>query len=162
MRAVVLTLSDSGYAGTRQDRSGPIIMEFLQKEGYEVIHTAVLPDGKEPLMEELCKWSDSNAADLILTTGGTGFSPRDLTPEATNAVIERPAPGITEAIRLKSLQSTSHAMLSRATAGIRKECLIINMPGSPKAVKESLEILSPAVTHGLAVLKGMAKECASE
>ena len=151
MRAVVLTLSDSGYAGTRQDRSGPIIMEFLQKEGYEVIHTAVLPDGKEPLMEELCKWSDSNAADLILTTGGTRFSPRDLTAEGTNAVIERPAPGITEAIRLKSLQSTSHAMLSRATAGIRKECLIINMPGSPKAVKESLEILFPAVTHGLAV-----------
>ena len=161
MRAVILTLSDSSYAGTRQDRSGPIIMEFLQKEGYEIIHAAVLPDGKESLIEELCRWSDLNATDLILTTGGTGFSQRDLTPEATNAVIERPAPGITEAIRWKSLQSTSYAMLSRATAGIRKECLIINLPGSPKAVKECLEELFPAVTHGLAVLKGATKECAS-
>ena len=161
MRVAIITLSDSGYAGQREDKSGPVIRELVEGVGYEVVHTALLPDGLEPLSSELKRLCDNDLADLILTTGGTGFSPTDLTPEATLAVTERPAPGIAEAMRWQSLQITSRAMLSRAAAGIRKQALMVNLPGSPKAVRECLEFILPALGHGLEILKGTAGNCAS-
>ena len=161
MRAAIITLSDAGYAGRREDKSGPVIRALLEEAGYTVVHTALLPDGVEPLAGELKRLCDGDIADLVLTTGGTGFSPRDLTPEATRSVVERPAPGIAEAMRWQSLQITPRAMLSRAEAGIRKGALIVNLPGSPKAVRECLEFILPALAHGLEILKGTAGECAS-
>ena len=161
MRVAIITLSDSGYAGQREDKSGPVIRELVEGAGYEVVHTALLPDGLEPLSSELKRLCDNDLADLILTTGGTGFSPTDQTPEATLAVTERPAPGIAEAMRWQSLQITSRAMLSRAAAGIRKQALMVNLPGSPKAVRECLEFILPALGHGLEILKGTAGNCAS-
>ena len=161
MRAAIITLSDAGYAGQREDRSGPVIRALLEAAGYTVVHTALLPDGAEPLAGELKRLCDGDLADLVLTTGGTGFSPRDLTPEATRSVVERPVPGIAEAMRWQSLQITPRAMLSRAEAGIRKGALIVNLPGSPKAVRECLEFILPALGHGLEILKGTAGECAS-
>ena len=158
MRVAVITLSDSGCAGTREDRSGPAVCTLAEKAGYEVVHTALLPDGMEPLASELKRICDNDLADLVLTTGGTGFSPTDLTPEATLSVVERPAPGIAEAMRYRSLQLTPRAMLSRAAAGIRKGTLIVNLPGSPKAVRECLEYLLPALGHGLEVLRGVRPE----
>ena len=160
MRAAIITLSDAGYAGRREDKSGPVIRALLEEAGYTVVHTALLPDGVEPLAGELKRLCDGDIADLVLTTGGTGFSPRDLTPEATRAVTERPAPGIAEAMRWHSLQITPRAMLSRGEAGIRKGALIVNLPGSPKAVRECLEFILPALAHGLEILKGTAGECA--
>lgn len=160
MRVAIITLSDSGYAGQREDKSGPAIRELAEGAGYEVVHTALLPDGIEPLASELKRLCDEDMADLILTTGGTGFSPTDLTPEATLSVVERPAPGIAEAMRYNSLQITPRAMLSRAAAGIRKKTLIVNLPGSPKAVRECLEFILPSLGHGLEILRGTAGNCA--
>ena len=134
MRVAIITLSDSGYAGQREDKSGPLVRAMAEEAGYQVVHTALLPDGVEPLAGELKRLCDGDLADLVLTTGGTGFSPTDLTPEATLSVVERPAPGIAEAMRWQSLQITPRAMLSRAAAGIRGRTLIVNLPGSPKAV----------------------------
>ena len=162
MRAAIITLSDAGYAGRREDKSGPVIRDLLEGAGYTVVHTALLPDGVEPLAGELRRLCDGDIADLVLTTGGTGFSPRDLTPEATRAVTERPAPGIAEAMRWNSLQITPRAMLSRGEAGIRKGSLIVNLPGSPKAARECLEFILPALGHGLEILKGSAGNCAVE
>ena len=161
MRAAIITLSDAGSAGRRKDKSGPVIRELLEAAGYEIVHAALLPDGVEPLARELKRLCDGDIADLVLTTGGTGFSPRDLTPEATRSVVERPAPGIAEAMRWQSLQITPRAMLSRAEAGIRKGTLIVNLPGSPKAVRECLEFILPSLAHGLEILKGTAGNCAS-
>ena len=160
MRVAIITLSDSGYAGQREDKSGPVIRELVEQAGYEVVHTALLPDGMEPLSGELKQLCDNDLADLILTTGGTGFSPTDLTPEATLAVTERPAPGIAEAMRAQSPQTTPRARLSRAAAGIRKQTLMVNLPGSPKAVRECLEFILPALGHGLEILRGTANNCA--
>lgn len=160
MRVAIITLSDSGYAGQREDKSGPAIRELTEAAGYEIVHTVLLPDGIEPLASELRRLCDEDMADLVLTTGGTGFSPTDLTPEATLSVVERPAPGIAEAMRYNSLQITPRAMLSRATAGIRKRTLIVNLPGSPKAVRECLEFILPSLGHGLEILRGTAGECA--
>ena len=160
MRVAIITLSDAGHAGQREDKSGPAIRELVEAAGYEVVHTALLPDGIEPLASELRRLCDNDLADLVLTTGGTGFSPRDLTPEATLSVTERPAPGIAEAMRYRSLQITPRAMLSRAAAGIRKQTLMVNLPGSPKAVRECLEYILPALGHGLEILRGTAGECA--
>lgn len=160
MRVAIITLSDSGYAGQREDKSGPVIRDMVEAAGYTVVHTQLLPDGLEPLggvLRELC---DQDLADLILTTGGTGFSPTDVTPEATMAVVERPAPGIAEAMRYRSLQITPRAMLSRAAAGIRKQTLIVNLPGSPKAVTECLEYILPSLAHGLEILRGVTGNCA--
>lgn len=160
MRVAIITLSDSGYAGRREDQSGPVIRTMVEAAGYQVVHTALLPDGIEPLAGELRRLCDDDGADLILTTGGTGFSPTDLTPEATAQVVDRPAPGIAEAMRYQSLQITPRAMLSRAAAGIRKKALIVNLPGSPKAVRECLGYILPSLEHGLQILKGTTGECA--
>ena len=160
MRVAIITLSDAGYAGQREDKSGPVIRDMVEAAGYEVVHTALLPDGLEPLSSELKRLCDNDLADLVLTTGGTGFSPRDLTPEATLSVVERPTPGIAEAMRWQSLQITPRAMLSRGLAGIRKGTLMVNLPGSPKAVRECLEFILPALGHGLEILRGTAHNCA--
>lgn len=160
MRVAILTLSNSGYAGQREDKSGPEIRALAEAAGYTVVHTALLPDGIEPLASELKRLCDGDLADLILTTGGTGFSPTDLTPEATLSVVERPAPGIAEAMRWQSLQVIPRAMLSRAAAGIRKQALIVNLPGNPKAVRECLDFILPSLAHGLEILKGTGGNCA--
>ena len=157
--AAVVTLSDKGSKGEREDKSGPAIQELLEKEGYRVVETLLLPDGKQPLSKELCRLADQRQVNVIFTTGGTGFSERDLTPEATVDVCDRMANGIADAIRQYSLTITGRAMLSRAVSGIRKKTLIINLPGSPKAVKESLEYVLPQLEHGLGILRGTAGEC---
>ena len=154
------TASDSGYRGEREDLSGPAIKEILEREGYEVISMDILPDDQVMLAGKLQEIADSEKAELILTTGGTGFSERDVTPEATEEVIERKVPGIPEAIRAYSMTITKRAMLSRATAGIRGKTLIVNLPGSPKAVRESLEYIIDALAHGLEILSGEARDCA--
>lgn len=161
-RAAIITLSDSGYRGEREDKSGPVIREILEKEGYGITFTELLPDDRAMIAGKLQEIADSGSTDLILTTGGTGFSQRDVTPEATEEVIERRVPGIPEAMRAYSMTITKRAMLSRATAGIRGTTLIINLPGSPKAVRESLEYIIEALGHGLEILSGEATDCAAK
>lgn len=160
-RAAVLTVSDRSSRGERPDTSGPILVELLQNAGYEIVHTAIVPDEREMIEKTLKDIADQHAADLILTTGGTGFSPRDVTPEATLAVCDRLTPGIPEAMRYASLQITPRAMLSRAQAGIRKQTLIVNLPGSPKAARENLESILPSLSHGLEMLSGRPADCAA-
>lgn len=160
--AAVITLSDKGAAGEREDKSGPLIKEMLEKEGYDVIETLLLPDGEPALKQQLMRLSDQRQVNVIFTTGGTGFSERDVTPEATQAVCDRMAMGIADAIRQYSLTITGRAMLSRAVSGIRKKTLIVNLPGSPKAVKESLEYALPHLGHGLGILRGTDGECGNE
>ncbi len=157
--AAVITLSDKGAAGEREDKSGPLICEMLEKEGYEVIESLLLPDSRPRLEAQLCRLADQRQVNVIFTTGGTGFSERDVTPEATIAVCDRMATGIAEAMRYYSLQITPRAMLSRQTSGIRKKTLIINMPGSPKACREDLEFILPSLAHGLGILRGTDGEC---
>lgn len=159
-KTAVLTLSDKGAAGEREDKSGPLIREIIEKEMYLVVDQRVLPDEQKTIEETLIHLCDRLKVDLILTTGGTGFSLRDRTPEATIAVADRMAPGIAEAIRAYSMQITNRAMLSRGVSALRGQTLIINLPGSPKAVKESLDCILPALPHGLEILKGSASECA--
>lgn len=156
----IITASDKGFKGEREDKSGKLIKEIMTSNGYEVITWDILPDERREISKELINMSDNLKVDLILTTGGTGFSPRDWTPEATLDVINRQAPGISEAMRYYSLQITTKAMLSRGISGIRGKTLIINLPGSPKAVKENLECILPALKHGLEILKGISGECA--
>ena len=159
-RVAIITASDSGYRGEREDLSGPLIKEIVEANGYEVVHYIMLPDDEDMLSEEMKRIADGKLADLIVTTGGTGFSKRDCMPEATMAITERSVPGIPEAIRAYSMQFTKRAMLSRATAGIRKNTLIVNLPGSPKAVRESLEFIISELGHGLEILSGEATNCA--
>lgn len=159
-QAAVITLSDKGSQGQREDRSGPLIANRLTDAGYEVAETLLLPDGVQPLKAQLIRLCDQRRLDLILTTGGTGFAPRDLTPEATLAVAHRVAPGIAEAIRAYSLRITPRAMLSRGIAVIRHKTLIINLPGSPKAVAESLDAVWDTLPHGLRLLRGEGGDCA--
>lgn len=156
----IITASDKGSKGEREDISGRLIKEMMSSNGYEVKEWKVLPDERAEISKEIINMSDNLKLDLILTTGGTGFSPRDWTPEATLDVIDRQAPGISEAMRYYSLQITPKAMLSRGVSGIRGETLIINLPGSPKAVEENLQSILPALKHGLEILKGIAGECA--
>jgi molybdenum cofactor synthesis domain-containing protein len=159
MKIGILTVSDKGARGEREDRSGPAIREMMEAAGGEIVRSKIVPDEQDEIRAALIEWSDEEL-DLILTTGGTGFSPRDWTPEATKAVIEREAPGIAEAMRRAGMEKTPTAMLSRAAAGIRKRTLIVNLPGSEKAVRESLEAILPALPHGVEILKGTASECA--
>lgn len=159
-RVAIITASDSGYKGEREDKSAPVIEEIVEKEGYKVVKKLLLPDDKEVLAQAMREIADNNEADLILTTGGTGFSVRDNMPEATLSVAEKIVPGIPEAMRAYSMQFTKRAMLSRAAAGIRKTTLIINMPGSPKAVRECLEYIVSELNHGLEILLGEANNCA--
>ena len=158
-RVAIITSSDTGYRGEREDLSGPAIKEIVEREGYEVVSMDILPDDQVMLAGKMQEIADKEMAELILTTGGTGFSERDVTPEATEEVIERRVPGIPEAMRAYSMTITKRAMLSRATAGIRGKTLIINLPGSPKAVKESLEYVLPQLGHGLGILCGTDGEC---
>ena len=159
-RAGILTVSDKGHAGERHDASGPEVAALLNPAAYEVVHLAIVPDDWEPIVATLVEWSDQEKLDLILTTGGTGMTPRDITPEATLAVLERLAPGLPEAMRAASLAKTPHAMLSRAVAGIRGGTLIINLPGSPKGARENLEAILAALPHALEKLAGSPAECA--
>lgn len=152
--AAVLTVSDRGARGERPDKSGPLIVGMLEAAGYQVIKTAVVPDEQGRIEDVLKEWADGPAPALIITTGGTGFSPRDVTPEATIAVCRRMTPGIPEAMRYASLQITPRAILSRAQAGIRGGTLIVNLPGSPKAAKENLEAVLTTLDHGLNMLLG--------
>lgn len=160
LRAYIITASDSGYAGEREDLSGPAAEELLRQAGYDIAGYALLPDDRAMLAETMRKVCDDDRADLLVTTGGTGFSPRDCTPEATADVIERATPGIPEAMRYYSLQITARAMLSRASAGIRRGTLIVNLPGSPKAVQENLEYILPSLEHGVRIAAGLDGECA--
>jgi len=155
----VITVSDKGAAGERKDTSGPLIEEMLKEIGGILNKYVIVPDDRDKIANTLRNMCDVDKLDVIFTTGGTGFSPRDLTPEATLDVIDRLAPGISEAIRMKSLSITPKAMLSRAVSGIRKQSLIVNLPGSPKGVKESLEVIMPALSHGIGILKGVEGEC---
>lgn len=159
-RVAIITSSDTGYRGEREDLSGPVIREIVEEAGYDTVLMEVLPDDREMLSKRMAEIADSSAAELILTTGGTGFSQRDVMPEATEDIIERRVPGIPEAMRAYSMTITKRAMLSRATAGIRKGTLIINLPGSPKAVRESLEYIIDALGHGIEILTGEASNCA--
>nr|WP_326184652.1 MogA/MoaB family molybdenum cofactor biosynthesis protein [uncultured Oscillibacter sp.] len=158
--AAVLTVSDRGFRGERPDAGGPLVAELLKNAGYEVVRTAIVPDEQAQIEEMLKTIADNGEAELLVTTGGTGFAPRDVTPEATLAVCDRLTPGIPEAMRYASMQVTNRAMLSRAQAGIRKGTLILNLPGSPKAARENLEAVLPALSHGLEMLSGRPAECA--
>lgn len=153
MNIGIITVSDRSARGERPDSSGPALAQAVEAQGWRVVRTAVLPDDYEGLRETLAAWADSGACDVILTTGGTGFAPRDVTPEATLAVVERTAPGIPEAMRAASLKLTPHAMLSRLAAGIRKGTLIINLPGSPKGALENLEVVAPVLAHAVGLLR---------
>ena len=150
--AAVITISDKGYRGERVDTSGPNLVQILQAKGFEVVYTAIVPDEAEAIQAELVKCSDELKIALVLTTGGTGFSPRDITPEATMEVVERPTPGIPEAMRAESMRITPKGCLSRSAAGIRKRTLIINLPGSKKASQENILAVIDPVTHGLDML----------
>lgn len=159
-RAAIIVSSDAGYRGEREDKSGPLIKKIAEDYDYEVVSMCILPDEQEMLEQKMMQIADEHLAELLLTTGGTGFSPRDCMPEATMAVTERIVPGIPEAMRAYSMQFTRRAMLSRAAAGIRKGTLIINLPGSPKAVQECLEFIMPELSHGIEILTGEAGNCA--
>lgn len=159
IRTAILTLSDKGFKGEREDESGRLIERMVSEIGAAVVKYLILPDEKDMIAKELAALSDSGGVDLIITTGGTGLSPRDVTPEATLSVIERELPGMAEAMRSEGIKKTPHAMLSRAVAGIRKQTLIINLPGSPRAVRENLSVVLPAVPHAIEKLKGDPSEC---
>jgi molybdenum cofactor synthesis domain-containing protein len=155
IRAGILTVSDRGYRGEYRDLSGPVIRELVTEQLLAQVELeAIVPDESLVIAGTLMTWADKVGLDLVLTTGGTGFAPRDVTPEATRDVIEREAPGLVEAMRAASLRITPHAMLSRAVAGIRGHTLIVNLPGSPKAVRENLETLLPALPHAIELLQG--------
>ena len=157
--AGVLTVSDKGSRGERVDESGQVIKKVLVSLGAGEIKYSIVPDERKAISDKLREWSDAGV-DLVLTTGGTGLTPRDVTPEATLDVLDRVAPGFAEAMRAYGIKQTPQAMLSRAVAGVRKKTLIINMPGSPKAVKECLEAISPALPHAIETVRGQASECA--
>ncbi len=158
----ILTISDRGWRGEREDRSGEAIKQVLAALDAHVARYDIVPDEKEIISQRLVQWADKEGIDLIVTTGGTGLSPRDVTPEATLAVVERMVPGFAEAMRAESRKKTPMAVLSRGVVGIRGASLIINLPGSPKAVRECLEVILPALPHAMEVLKGEAVECGEE
>jgi molybdenum cofactor synthesis domain-containing protein len=161
IRAVVITLSDKGARGEREDQSGPIIAAMIESQGMVVIDRRIIPDEKEMIRRFLLECCDARQVDLILTTGGTGVGPRDVTPEATREVIDKEIPGMGEAMRRASAAVTPHAMISRALVGIRGRTLIINLPGSPRGARENLAVLLPALPHAIEKIKGDERDCAS-
>lgn len=160
-RTSIITVSDRGYRGEREDKSGQAIKELLDGLKAEVIDYRVIPDEKDQIREALIDAIDHVGSDLVFTTGGTGLSPRDVTPDATLEVIEKEVPGFAEVMRAESLKKTPHAMISRALCGVRKSSLIVNLPGSPKAATECLKVILPALPHALSKLKGDPSECGS-
>jgi molybdopterin adenylyltransferase len=159
--AGIITVSDKGSQGKRQDLSGPAIAEMLAGAGIQIKKTLIIPDEVDQISEAIIQFADVEKLDLILTTGGTGVSPRDLTPDATLKVIDKEVPGMAEAMRLASMKITPHAMISRAITGIRGRCLIINLPGSPKGAKENLAAVLPALQHAIEKIKGDDRDCAT-
>ncbi|MGD2026931.1 MAG: MogA/MoaB family molybdenum cofactor biosynthesis protein [Anaerolineales bacterium] len=153
LRFGIVIISDRSSAGEREDLSGPLLKEMVEARGWQVSEFKIIPDEQEEIKDLLVEWADSGDVDVILTSGGTGFAPRDVTPEATLEIIARRAPGLVEAIRAESLKITPHAMLSRAEAGMRGKTLIINFPGSPKAVRENFEIVVPVLPHAVELLR---------
>ncbi|KZL89196.1 MogA/MoaB family molybdenum cofactor biosynthesis protein [Clostridium magnum] len=162
IRSAILTMSDKGSRGERTDETGPALKMFLEKHGYKIEYYKIIADDEELICKELISLCDDLKVDLIITNGGTGFSKRDVTPEATRKVIDKYVPGIGEAMRMKSMQITMKAILSRGIAGIRKDTLIINLPGSPKGALENLQFIIDALPHGIDILKGAASECAEQ
>ena len=162
IRVAILTVSDKGAAGQREDLSGPAVREMLASLQPDIVAAEVVPDDRQQIAGRLVYYSDVLNCDLVLTTGGTGFSPRDVTPEATLDIIHRPVPGIPEAMRAAGLAQTPMAMISRAAAGIRNRTLIINLPGSPRAVRENLETILPVLPHALEILSGQGGECGTK
>ncbi|MFC2032519.1 molybdopterin adenylyltransferase [Chloroflexota bacterium] len=157
-RVGILTISDKGAKGEREDKSGQVIRDCLAPLDSQMIKYEVIPDEVEVIAGKLAKWADDGSMDVILTTGGTGLAQRDVTPEATLSIVEKVAPGFTEAMRAETLKKTPFAVLSRAAAGVRKQCLIINLPGSPKAVQECLEVILPVIPHAVEIIKGEVTE----
>jgi molybdopterin adenylyltransferase len=158
-RVGVLTVSDRASRGLREDSVGPVLVELLTSPGFQVVWTATVPDEEEGIRSVLTLWADHEGADLVLTTGGTGVSPRDVTPEATLGVVQRLIPGMAEAMRAASMSKTPHAMISRAVVGTRGRTLIVNLPGSPKGATENLGTLLPALDHAIAKIQGDASDC---
>lgn len=161
IRAVVITVSDRGSQGTREDKSGPEIVKMLEGIGIGIGKSAIVPDEIDQIRASLIDFADCRRMDLIVTTGGTGVSPRDVTPDATMAVIDREVPGMAEAMRRESHRITPHALISRAVVGIRGRTLIVNLPGSPKSVRENLSVILPAIRHAIEKIKGDDRECAA-
>jgi molybdopterin adenylyltransferase len=153
LRFGILTISDRSSRGERPDASGPALLEAVTTKGWLVVETGIIPDEVQPICQKLTEWADSNRFDIVLTTGGTGFAPRDVTPEATRLVVERLTPGLDEAMRAASLKVTPHAMLSRAISGIRKQTLILNLPGSPKGALENFQEVSLVLAHAVELLR---------
>jgi molybdopterin adenylyltransferase len=154
VRVCILTVSDRSSRGERPDLSGPALQSAAEQQGWQIIDTGIVPDDSGQIARKLVEWADSGRCDLVLTTGGTGFTARDVTPEATLSILERQTPGITQAILVESLKITPHAMLSRAVSGIRARTLIVNFPGSPKAAVENLSIILPVLPHAIELLRG--------
>jgi len=157
----ILTISDKGSLGEREDKSSEAIREVISRLDARIVDYAIVPDDRKLIYERLVGWADEGGIDVVVTTGGTGLAPRDVTPEATLDALDKVAPGFAEAMRAESLRKTPHAMLSRGVAGIRKKTLIINLPGSPKAARECLLVILPALPHGVETAKGAAGECAT-
>ncbi len=162
LKLAVITVSDKGYAGEREDRSGKYIIDFFKENGWEITEYAIVPDEIDKIKEKLIEICDNNKANLILTTGGTGFSPRDVTPEATKEILEKDAPGFSEIIRIEGQKKTPRSILSRGVSGIRKQTLIINLPGSIKGVKDSIEVIYRPLPHGIDILTQRDSECGQE
>ena len=161
IRAGVLTISDKGFSGERRDESGDVAANMLEEKGYSVFEREVVPDDQRKIAETLKAWADDRELSLIVTSGGTGLSPRDVTPQAMEEVIDYEVPGMAEAMRAASLRKTPHAMISRAVVGVRQSCLIINLPGSPRGAEENLQVLLPALDHALSKLLGDHTDCAA-